>query len=163
VEFRPPPLLPSGRPSPHSPPGPPTSAEFDAAITARTNTTWFLRLHLTNHIALYKQLKTHGYTISRRFRAEWAYGWITTRSQTTRRRKSHVPESVLNIDTSEQPSREELLLDQMWKLNVRLLADMLDLRVDKIPGDTSTRLKCPCRGRTGYDPVLWRNSRLTDH
>ena len=40
----------------------------------------------------------------------------------------------------------------MWKLNVRLLANMLDLRVDKLPDDTSIPLKCP-RNRARYIPV----------
>ena len=34
------------------------------------------------------------------------------------------PEPVLNVDTLEQPSRDELLLDQIWKLNVRVLINI---------------------------------------
>jgi len=64
----------------------------------------------------------------------------TPRQPVSENRAASEPES--NIDTLEQPSREELLLDQMWKLNVRKLADMLDRRVDKLSGDTSIRLKC---------------------
>jgi hypothetical protein len=60
------------------------------------------------------------------------------------------PEPVLT--RLQQPSQEQLILNELRKLTVRLLIDVFDLRVNNLPGDTSTLLKCPLNC-TRYDPV----------
>jgi len=54
---------------------------------------------------------------------------------------------------SEQPSREDLMFDQIWKLNVRLPTGMSDFRVHRLPGDTSTLLDHPWN-HIRYDTIL---------
>ena len=63
------------------------------------------------------------------------------------------PEPPLDIDTSAQLSQEDLILNQIWKLNVRLLTHMFNLSVNKLPDNTSILLKSPWNCK-GYDPVL---------
>jgi len=65
--------------------------------------------------------------------------------------KYALPQLALTL--SEQPLQERLLGNQVRKLTVRLLASMLDHRVNKLPGDTRTLSKHPWNCRR-YDPVL---------
>jgi len=51
-----------------------------------------------------------------------------------------------------QPSQEELVLNQMRKLTVRVFIDVFGLRIDRRPGGTSTPLKRPWSCRR-YDSV----------
>jgi hypothetical protein len=52
----------------------------------------------------------------------------------------------------QQPSQEQLILNQIRKLTVSLLVDMFDLRIDNLPGDTSALSKRPWNC-TRYDPI----------
>ena len=65
--------------------------------------------------------------------------------------KHAVPQ--LALTRLEQPSQEQLLLNQMRKLTVRLLVGTFDRWVNKLPGDTRSLLKHPWNCRR-YDPIL---------